>query len=136
MNISENICKQYSCYNDFVKDFIFDAIKNKSVFLIVNWADAEGLCSFLNKYTINNNSICFKSEYVDEMKSDIEDVKTYNGNMIITLFGSGEMICEKALDNELAYVDDGVYYIEHSATNITLPLHANAIPFKINTYKI
>jgi hypothetical protein len=43
------------------------------------------------------------------------------------------MICEKALNDETAYVDDAMYFVEYSAKEVVLPLHAKVVPFKIET---
>ena len=133
MTISESMCKKYNKYEDFTSEFVRSAIENESAFLIVNWQDALGVCQLLNTFTINGNSIAMKREFVDEAYSDIEAVKQYDGNILITLFDNGEMICEKALNDESAYVDDGVYFVEYSAKNFVLPLHATVIPFKIES---
>jgi hypothetical protein len=74
-----------------------------------------------------------KRDFVDEGYADIEEVKQYDGNMLTTLFDNGEMICEKALDKESAYVDDALYFVEYSAKEFTLPLHAKVVPFKIES---
>jgi hypothetical protein len=108
-------------------------MENESVFLIVNWQDALGVCQLLNTFTINGKSIAMKRDFVDEAYADIEEVKQYDGNMLITLFDDGEMICEKALNNESAYVDDALYFVEYSAKEFTLPLHAKVVPFKIES---
>ena len=133
MTISESICKKYNKYEDFASEFVRSAMENKSAFLIVNWQDALGVCQLLNTFTINGNSVAMKRDFVDEAYADIEEVKQYDGNMLITLFDNGEMICEKALNNESAYVDDGVYFVEYSAKEFALPLRATVIPFKIET---
>lgn len=131
MTISEYMCKKYNKYEDFTSEFVRSAIKNGSAFLIVNWQDALGICQLLNTFTINGNSIAMKRDFVDEAYADIKEVKQYDGNMLITLFDDGEMICEKALSDESAYVDDSVYFVEYSAKDFVLPLHATVIPFKI-----
>ena len=131
MTISESMCKRYNKYEDFISEFVKSAMENESVFLIVNWQDALGVCQLLNTFTINGNSIAMKREFVDEAYADIEKVKQYDGNMLITLFDNGEMICEKALNDESAYVDDALYFVEYSAEEFTLPLHAKVVPFKI-----
>ena len=133
MTISESICKKYNKYEDFVSEFVRSAMENGSAFLIVNWQDALGVCQLLNTFTINGNSVAMKRDFVDEAYADIEEVKQYDGNMLITLFDSGEMICEKALNDESAYVDDSVYFVEYSAKEFTLPLHAKVVPFKIES---
>lgn len=130
---SESMYKKYNKYEDFTSEFVRSAMENGSVFLIVNWQDALGMCQLLNTFTINGNSVAMKRDFVDEAYADIEEVKQYDGNMLITLFDSGEMICEKALNDESAYVDDSVYFVEYSAKDFVLPLHATVIPFKIKT---
>lgn len=132
MTISESICKRYSKYDDFISEFVRSAMEYGSSFLIVNWQDALGVCQLLNAVTINGNSIVMNSEFTDEAYTDIEDVKKVNGNMLITLFDSGEMICERAFDKESAYVDNAIYFIEYSAKEFTLPLHATVVPFRIS----
>lgn len=131
MIISESVCKKYDKYEDFTSEFVRSAMENGVAFLIVNWQDALGVCQLLNTFTINGNSIAMRGEFTDEAYADIQCVKEYDGNTLITLFDSGEMICEKALDNESAYVDDALYFVEYSAKEFTLPLHAKVIPFKI-----
>ena len=108
-------------------------MENGVAFLIVNWQDALGVCQLLNTFTINGKSIAMRGEFTDEAYADVQCVKEYDGNTLITLFANGEIVCEKALDDESAYVDDGVYFVEYSAKNFTLPLHATVIPFKIET---
>lgn len=125
--------KKYDKYEDFTSEFVRSAIENESAFLIVNWQDALGVCQLLNTFTINGNSVAMKRDFVDEAYADIEEVKQYDGNMLITLFDNGEMICEKALNDESAYVDDGVYFVEYSAKDFALPLHATVVPFKVET---
>ena len=34
---------------------------------------------------------------------------------------------------ESAYVDDALYFVEYSAKEFTLPLHAKVVPFKIES---
>jgi len=133
MTISESMCKEYNEYNELISEFVRSAMENGSVFLIVNWQDALGVCQLLNTFTINGKSIVMKREFADEAYEEIEEVKQYDGNMLITLFDDGEMICEKALSDESAYVDDGVYFVEYSAKDFVLPLHAKVVPFKIKT---
>lgn len=123
--------KKYDKYEDFTSEFVRSVIENESAFLIVNWQDALGVCQLLNTFTINGNSVAMKRDFVDEAYADIEEVKQYDGNMLITLFDNGEMICEKALNDESAYVDDSVYFVEYSANDFVLPLHATVVPFKI-----
>lgn len=133
MTISKSMCKKYDKYEDFTSEFVKSAMENESVFLIVNWQDALGVCQLLNTFTINGNSVAMKREFIDEAYADIEEVKQYDGNMLITLFDNGEMICEKALNSESAYVDDAMYFVEYSVKEFALPLHAKVVPFKIES---
>lgn len=133
MIIPETAFKKYERYEDFTSEFVRSAMENGVAFLIVNWQDALGLCQLLNTFTINGNSIAMRGEFTDEAYADVQCVKEYDGNTLITLFANGEIICEKALNDESAYVDDGMYFVEYSAKDFTLPLHATVIPFKIET---
>lgn len=133
MIISESVCKKYDRYEDFTSEFVRTAMENGVTFLIVNWQDALGVCQLLNAFTINGNSIAMRGEFTDEAYADIQCVKEYDGNTLITLFDNGEMICEKALNDETAYVDDAMYFVEYSAKEVVLPLHAKVVPFKIET---
>lgn len=133
MNVPETAFKKYKRYEDFTSEFVRSAMENGVAFLVVNWQDALGVCQLLNTFTINGNSVAMKRDFVDEAYTDIEEVKQCDGNMLITLFDNGEMICEKALGDESAYVDDGVYFVEYSAKDFVLPLHATVVPFKIET---
>ena len=131
MIISESVCKKYDRYEDFTSEFVRSAMENGVAFLIVNWQDALGVCQLLNTFVVNGNSIAMRGEFADEAYADIQRVKEYDGNMLITLFDNGELICEKALNDESAYVDDAMYFVEYSAKEVTLPLHAKVAPFKI-----
>jgi hypothetical protein len=133
VNIPKTAFKKYNKYEDFTSEFVRSAMENGVAFLIVNWQDALGVCQLLNTFVVNGKSIAMRGEFTDEAYADIQCVKEYDGNTLITLFDNGEMICEKALNDESAYVDDAMYFVEYSAKNFTLPLHAKVVPFKIET---
>lgn len=133
MKITESMCKAYAKYEDFSAEFVKSAMENGSAFLIVNWQDALGVCQCLNTFTINGVSVAMRSEFADEAYEDVKKQKACDGNMLITLFDNGELICEAALDDDTAYVDDVVYYVEYSANEVSLPLHSKMIPFKIES---
>ena len=130
MKICEKLYKRYDKYEDFLSDFVKDAMQYGVVSLVVNWGDALGVCQLLNTFTINGKSIAMRHEYAEESYADVVEQKESNGNMLITLFSNGEIICEKALDDVAAYADI-LYYIEYSAGEVNVPLHAKVIPFKI-----
>lgn len=130
MKICEKLYKRYNKYEDFLSDFVKDAMQYGVVSLVVNWGDALGVCQLLNTFTINGKSIAMRHEYAEESYADVVEQKESNGNMLITLFSNGEIICEKALDDVAAYADI-LYYIEYSAGEVNVPLHAKVIPFKI-----
>ncbi len=132
MKISDFNCKEYDKYEDFASEFVRSAMEYGAAFMIVNWQDALPVCQLLNTYTIGGKSCAMKSGFVDEAYSDIEAQKSCDGNMLITLFDSAEVICEKALDDPAAYVDDVAYYVEISAEEVNLPQHAKVVAFKIN----
>lgn len=132
MKICEKLYKRYDKYEDFLSDFVKDAMQYGVVSLVVNWGDALGVCQLLNTFTINGMSIAMRHEYAEESYADVVEQKESNGNMLITLFSNGEIICEKALDDVAAYADI-LYYIEYSAGEVNVPLHAKVIPFKIES---
>lgn len=130
MKICEKLYKRYDKYEDFLSDFVKDAMQYGVVSLVVNWGDALGVCQLLNTFTINGKSIAMRHEYAEESYADVVEQKESNGNILITLFSNGEIICEKALDDVAAYADI-LYYVEYSAGEVNVPLHAKVIPFKI-----
>lgn len=119
-------------YKEFAEKFVREAMENGVCFLVVNWQDALGVCQLLNTFTINGNSIAMCGEFADEAYFDIESVKTYDGNMLISLFESGELICEKALENEMAYIE-GKYYVEESALPVYVPKCCDITTFKVES---
>lgn len=131
MKITDNLCKEYDKYEDFTSEFVRSAIECGSAFLIVNWQDALPVCQLLNTFTVNGSTFAMRAEYVDEAYEDVKEQQKCDGNMLITLFDRGEIICEKALNEPCAYVDDVAYYVELSAEEVNLPHHAKVIPFKI-----
>ena len=130
MMIDENRCKTFIDYRDFATEFISCAMSSGVVGLIVSWENAMSSWQMLNQYTIGGVSIAMRPEFLEVA---YDDVQTQDGNMLITLFDSAEMICEKALSDESAYVDNAMYFVEHSAKEVVLPLHAKVAPFKIET---
>jgi hypothetical protein len=130
MKICEKLYKRYDKYEDFLSDFVKDAMQYGVVSLVVNWGDALGVCQLLNTFTINGKSIAMRHEYAEESYADVVEQKESNGNMLITLFSNGEIICEKALDDVAAYADI-LYYVEYSVGEVNVPLHAKVVPFKI-----
>lgn len=131
MKIAENLYKGYEKYEDLIPEYIDTVTNNGCAFIIVNWKDAFGVWQLLNQYTVNGNSIAMKKEFSAEAFSDIEFAKEFDCNMMITVFDSGEMICERAYDNEEAYVDDSIYYVAKNADEVSLPLHSTIIPFDV-----
>ena len=125
--------KEYNKYEDFTSEFVREAMANGYAIAIVNWQDALGVCQLLNTFTIDGKSVAMKCEFADLAYADVQEQKSCDGNMMITLFNSAEMICEKCLDDVSAYVGDASYYVEESAGNVPLPSTAKVIPFKLKT---
>ena len=127
MNIPETAFKKYDRYEDFTSEFVRSAMENGVAFLIVNWQDALGVCQLLNTFTINGNSIAMRGEFTDEAYADVQCIKEYDGNTLVTLFVNGEIICEKALDDESAYDEAyaDVQCVKEYDGNILITLFAN-----------
>ena len=91
---------------------------------IVRVERAIDICQTLNGFTIGANSIAIKNEFLEETLEDIESAKEDNSSIIITLFDNGELICEKAMSDSSAYVDNVVYLVECGVDGISLPHHS------------
>lgn len=127
-----NNAHQYTDYVDFALDFVPLAKENGTAFAIVNWKCAVDICQTLNGFAIGANNIAIKHEFVEETFADIESAKEDNGNIIITLFDNGELICEKTLPDSSAYVDNVVYLVENDVEGITLPPHSKISLIQFN----
>lgn len=112
-------------YQEFAPEFIKASKERGVVSLIVNWQDALPFCQLLNTY-----GITMRREFVDEAYADIENVREYDGNMLITLFENDELICEKALDDDTAYVAEVPYFVEKAAGDVCLPVGAKIVRFE------
>ena len=123
--------KIFNRYEDFASEFVRTAMEDGSVSLIVNWKDCLGVVQILNTYTINGESVVITKANAIAGESDLEEVKETDGNMLITLFDNGELIYEKTLPNESAYVDDITYYVETDAKDYIVPSRAKVIEFRI-----
>lgn len=123
--------KTFNRYEDFASEFVRTAMENGSVSLIVNWKDCLGVVQILNTYTINGESVVITKANAIAGEIDLEEVQETDGNMLITLFDNGELIYEKTLPNENAYVDDITYYVETDAKDYVVPSRAKVIEFCI-----
>ena len=112
-------------YQEFAPEFIKASKEHGVASLIVNWQDALPFCQLLDTYGI---AMC--GEFADEAYDDIEDVRTYDGNMLITLFEDNELICEKALDDDTAYVAEVPHFVEKAAGDVCLPVGAKIVRFE------
>ena len=112
-------------YQEFAPEFIKASKEHGVASLIVNWQDAPPFCQLLDTY-----GIAMRGEFADEAYDDIENVRTYDGNMLITLFENNELICEKALDDDTAYVAEVPYFVEKAAGDVCLPVGAKIVQFE------
>lgn len=123
---------KYANYVDFALDFIPLARENGTAFAIVRVERAIDICQTLNGFTIGANSIAIKNEFLEETLADIESAKEDNSSIIITLFDNGELICEKAMSDSSAYVDNVVYLVECGVDGISLPHHSKISLIQFN----
>lgn len=124
--------RQFDTWQDFKNHFIVDAMADGHAFLVVNWKDCYGVVAQMQQSTIRGNSIVMRSEELEPMYEDINEVKETDGDMLITVFGNGELIAEKVVDRPEAFVE-GVYYVEESAKRHLIPTEYKVISFTVKT---
>ena len=125
--------RKYNTYDDFVRDIVFTVIDDSHAVIICNWHDAQGLIQSLNSKTINGKSFTLDVECGYLFDDDILTAQMNDGNMLITIFDDGLIICEPALftDKAMSFIDSK-YFIERDASlALEYPIMSTVIPFQI-----
>lgn len=125
--------KQYESYQDFITDVLFNVMDRGSVAIIINHNDYQGVLSSLFEKTINGNSFYLNLECADLMDDDIATAQMNDGNMMVTIFDTGEIIGEPIIfDRDVKSFASTTYYIEYSAQSaLNYPIESTVIPFRI-----
>ena len=124
--------KKYNSYQDFITDVIFNVMDEGQAIIIINHNDYQGILASLFEKNINGNSFYLNMECADLLDDDIKTAQMNDGNIMVTIFNTGEIIGEPVLftfDDSFA---DATYFIEYDAKGAQdYPLHGLVIPFQI-----
>ena len=129
--------KKYESYQDFIVDVLFNVMDDDMVSLIINCEDYQGVLSTLFEKTINGNSFYLNKECADLIDDDIATAQMNDGNMLVTIFNTGEIIGEPIVFKTEKAFAEGTYFIEYDAKGaVDYPIKGTVIPFQIKKDKI
>ena len=124
--------KKYKSYQEFVDDFLITAMQDGVVAVIVNYEDYTGLIQSLQEKTLNGNSLHLDWECAEAIDEDIALARMNDGNMMITVFPTAEMIGEAIIFHDAKAYEPMTYFIEKDAEGaMDYPL-ANKAQFEID----
>jgi len=129
--------KKYESYQDFIVDVLFNVMDDDMVSLIINCEDYQGVLATLFEKSINGNSFYLNMECADLVDNDIATAQMNDGNMLVTIFSTGEIIGEPVVFKTEEAFPEGTYFIEYDAKSaIDYPIKGTVIPFQIKKDKI
>lgn len=129
--------KKYESYQDFITDVLFNVIDDDMVSLIINYEDYQGVLATLFEKTINGNSFYLNMECADLIDDDLATAYMNDGNMLVTIFSTGEIVGEPIVFKTEEAFPEGTYFIEYDAKSaIDYPIKGTVIPFQIKKDKI
>ncbi len=129
--------KKYESYQDFITDVLFNVMDDDMVSLIINYEDYQGVLATLFEKTINGNSFYLNMECVDLMDDDIVTAQMNDGNILVSIFSTGEIIGEPIMFQTEKAFAEGTYFIEYDAKSaVDYPIKGTVIPFQIKKDKI
>lgn len=129
--------KKYESYQDFITDVLFNVMDDDMVSLIINYEDYQGVLATLFEKTINGNSFYLNMECADLMDDDIVTAQMNDGNMLVSIFSTGEIIGEPIVFKTEEAFPEGTYFIEYDAKSaVDYPIKGAVIPFQIKKNKI
>lgn len=129
--------KKYESYRDFITDVLFNVMGDDMVSLIVNYEDYQGVLATLFEKTINGNSFYLNMECADLMDNDIATAQMNDGNMLVTIFSTGEIVGEPIVFKTEEAFAECTYFIEYDAKSaVDYPIKGTVIPFQIKRDKI
>lgn len=128
--------KKYD-YQDFITDVMFNVMSNESVSIIINYNDYQGLLASLFEKTLNGKSLYLNAACADLVDDDIATAQMNDGNMMVTIFNTGEIVGEPIIfDNQEAFAP-AIYYIEYDAKSaLNYNIQNTIIPFQIEKEKL
>ena len=129
--------KKYESYQDFIIDVLFNVMDDDMVSLIINYEDYQGVLATLFEKTINGNSFYLSKECADLIDDDIATAQMNDGNMLVTIFNTGEIVGEPIVFKTEEAFAEGTYFIEYDAKSaIDYAIKGTVIPFQIKQDKI
>ena len=129
--------KKYESYQDFIVDVLFNVMDDDMVSLIINYEDYQGVLATLFEKTINGNSFYLSKECADLIDDDIATAQMNDGNVLVSIFSTGEIVGEPIVFKTEEAFAEGTYFIEYDAKSaIDYPLRGTVIPFQIKKDKI
>lgn len=129
--------KKYESYQDFIIDVLFNVMDDDVVSLIINYEDYQGVLATLFEKSINGNSFYLNKECADLMDDDIATARMNDGNMLVSIFSTGEIVGEPIVFTTEEAFEEGTYFIEYDAKSaIDYPIKGTVIPFQIKKDKI
>ena len=129
--------KKYASYQDFITDVMFNVMSNESVSIIINYNDYQGLLASLFEKTLNGKSLYLNAECADLVDDDIAAAQMNDGNMMVTIFDTGEIIGEPVIFGSKEAFAPAIYYIEYDAKSaLDYNIQNTIIPFQIEKEKL
>ena len=129
--------KKYESYQDFITDVLFNVMDDDKVILIINYEDYQGVLATLFEKTINGNSFYLNMACADLIDDDLATAYMNDGNMLVTIFSTGEIIGEPVVFKTEEAFPEGTYFIEYDAKSaVDYPIRGTVIPFQIKKDKI
>ena len=129
--------KKYESYQGFITDILFNVMDNDMVGLIINYEDYQGVLATLFEKTINGNSFYLNMECADLIDDDLATAYMNDGNMLVSIFSTGEIIGEPVVFKTEEAFAEGTYFIEYDAKSaVDYPIKGTIIPFQIKKDKI
>lgn len=130
--IEASFCK-YKSYDDFLRDFLITVMEEDHAAIICKWQDVQGVLASIHTKVINGSSFVLDTESAYCFDEEILTAQMNDGNMIITIFSNGLVVCEPAL-----YTNDPIsfvqckYFVEYDAASaLEYAIISPIIPFKI-----
>ena len=125
--------KNYSSYQDFINEVIVGVMQEGYIAIICNYMDYQGIIATLNEKTINGNSLYLNAESAENFDDDIVTAQMNDGNILITIFDTGEIIGEAVVFQTADSFAPMSYFIEYDAKSaLEYPLRGTVIPFRIS----
>ena len=129
--------KKYESYQDFIVDVLFNVMDDDMVSLIINYEDYQGVLATLFEKTINGNSFYLSKECADLIDDDIATAQMNDGNVLVSIFSTGEIVGEPIVFKTEEAFAEGTYFIEYDAKSaVDYPIKGTVIPFQIKKDKI